>query len=139
MPCSRPAAPARPAAVHGVGEARQHRAAVRVDDGGGAPAQPLDLAVAADAIDAIAADGDGFGKGRRRIAGVDAAVVDQEVDRAGVIVALRADDQPGDERDPDDQGDGDGGETCGHGERLILPTEPSVHSRDAAVGSQRDQ
>ncbi len=47
-------------------EPGKNRSAVRVDDRRGPAAEALDLPVAADAIDAIAANGDGFGKRRSR-------------------------------------------------------------------------
>ena len=42
------------------------------------------------------------------------AVVDDEIDGAGPVVALRADDQAGGHRDDDDERDDDGGETGFH-------------------------
>ena len=83
-------------------EAGQHRAAVRVDDGGLRAAQALDFAVGADAEDLVAADGDGLGE-LGGAAGVDAAVGDDQIDRAALVVALRADDEAGDERPGNDQ------------------------------------
>ena len=49
-----------------VGEPGKHRTPVRIDDRRGAAAQTLDVPVAADAIDPIAANGHGFGKRRSR-------------------------------------------------------------------------
>ena len=92
-----------------------------VDHRRGAAPQPLDLTVAADAIDAVAAHGHRFGKRRLGDAGVDAPVVDQQIDRAGVVVALGADDEPGHQRHSDDDGDGNGGESGSHGGSGILP------------------
>ena len=60
-------------------------------------AQPLDLAVGADAKDLVALHGDGFGQIGRAVAGVDPPVDDDQIDRA-VVFALGADDQPGDQR-----------------------------------------
>jgi len=41
--------------------------------------------------------------------------VDDEIDRAAVVVALRPDDQAGDERHPHDASDEERGEARGHG------------------------
>src|SRR5918995_126098 len=83
-------------------EAWQHRATVRVDHGGLGAAQALDFAVGADAENLIAADGNGLGE-RRGAAGVHAAVGDDEIDQSALVIALRADDEAGDESPGYDQ------------------------------------
>ena len=79
--------------------------------------QPHDFAFAADLQDLVAAHRDGV-RHRAEIAGeVDLRVVDDEVDGATLVGALRSDDQSGNQRRPDDGGDEDGGKTRGHGGR----------------------
>ena len=77
-------------------EARQYRRALRVDHRRLRLAQTRDFALASDAEDLVAADGDGFGHRAARPGGIDLGVVDDDVDRAVGIVPLGH--QSGDER-----------------------------------------
>ncbi|MNC90621.1 hypothetical protein D3C83_67410 [compost metagenome] len=86
-------------------ESRQHRAAFRVDDGRLRAAEAHDLALAAGLEDLAAANGDGVRNGAVIVGGVDPGVVDDEVDRAAVVVALGSDDEAGDERTRHDRDD----------------------------------
>ena len=88
-------------------EAGQDGGALRIDRRRLRPAQPEDLAVAADPENLVAAD-------RHRLGHVPSAspvnttrVVDDQIDRPVAVVPLRADDEAGDQRDGDDADDDD--------------------------------
>ena len=87
-----------------------------VDDGGLRTAVAHDLALAADLQDLVAADGEGFGHRAEVVGGINPGVVDDQVDRTAVVVALSADDQPGDEGSPHDGDDEVCGKARGHGD-----------------------
>ena len=69
-------------------EARQYRRALRVDHRRLRLAQTRDLALASDAKNLVAADGDGFGHRAVRPGGIHLGVVDDDVDRTVGIVPL---------------------------------------------------
>ena len=93
-------------------EARQYRGALRVDHRRLRLAEARDLALASDAEDLVAADGDGFGHRAARPGGIDLGVVDDDVDRAVGIVPLGH--QSGDERRRNDSDDNIGGQAGSH-------------------------
>jgi hypothetical protein len=101
-------------------EPRNDRRSLRVDDGRLRPAVAHDLALAADLENFVAADGDGFRHRTAVVGGIDPGVVDDEIDGAAGVVAVRADDQSRDERRPDDGDDEESGKTRGHGPGRIL-------------------
>ncbi len=82
-----------------------HRAALGVDHDGLRAPESLNLAVRADADDLVAANRDGLREIAAAVGRVDLAVDDDQIDRA-IVFALRADDQTGDESDPDNEGHG---------------------------------
>ena len=86
---------------------RQDGRTVRVEHDGLRAAQALDLAIRSDPQYLIAANGDGFLK-VGAAAGIDLAVDDDEVDGAAGIIALRADNEAGDEGGADDDGNKNG-------------------------------
>ena len=79
----------------------QHRGAVSIHDHRLRAAEPLHITVGSDPQNLVAAHGHGFlnvGATTR----IHFAVYDDQIDRPVRIVALRADDEPGDERGADD-------------------------------------
>ena len=68
----------------------------------------------------VALHGHGFGHRAVAIGGVHAAIEHDQIDRARIL-ALRADDQPGDDRGADDEGDEICREACRHGVILSKP------------------
>ena len=96
-------------------EPGQHRRALRVDHRRLRTAVAHDLALAADLENLVAADRDRVRDRPEIVGGVDPRVVDDEIDRAAVVVALGADDQAGDERARHDRDDEVSGKTRGHG------------------------
>ena len=80
-------------------EARQHRAALRVDHGGLCPTEALNLTIRPDPDHLVAAHGDRVGQ-LRAVAGIDTSVDNDQIDRA-IIFALGANDETGDEGDAD--------------------------------------
>ena len=99
-------------------ETGQDRAALGVDDDGLRAPEALHLAARPDFQDLVALDGHRFGHRPVAVGGVDLAIDDDQIDRSGVI-ALRADDQAGDERRADDEGDEIRGDAARHAR--ILP------------------
>ena len=95
-------------------ESGDHRRALCVDDGRLWTAIAEDLAVRADVQDLVPAHRDRFGHRPEAVGSVKLCVVDDEIDRAAVVVALRADDQARDERGRDDRDNDVCGETRGH-------------------------
>ena len=92
---------------------------MRVEHDGLCAAQALDLAIRSDAQYLVAANGDGFlqvGAAAR----IDLAVDDDEVDGAARIIALRADDEAGDEGRADDDGNKNGREARRHFRRYSV-------------------
>ena len=83
-------------------EAWQDGRAVRVDRLCGTPGETLDLAVRPDPEDRVSPDRERLGNGRRAVGGVDPAIEDDQVDRPGLVVSLRADDEADDEGTRDD-------------------------------------
>jgi hypothetical protein len=106
-------------------EPREHGAAMRVDDGRLRAAVAHHLALAADLEDLVAADRDRLRRRAEVVGGVDLRVVDDQIDRAAAVVALRPDDQASDERRPDDDGHQEGGKTRGH----VLRADSITRSR----------
>ena len=96
-----------------------------VEENGLRTAQTVDLAVAANAQDLVAANGDGFRRAARGVRRIHLGVEDNEVHRTVAIVALRADDEPCDQGcgdDPDnDVGSEAGGHACFPGWAVIRP------------------
>ena len=103
-------------------EPRKHGSAVRVEHDGLRAAQPFDLTVRPHAQDLVAANRNGFCE-RVSAAGVDAPVGDDQIDGTAFIVALRADDEAGDER----TGDDDDNDQC---------REPGRHAASWRVGRE---
>ncbi len=93
----------------GVVESRHDGSVASVDDLGLRPAQAQYIAVAADADDLIATDGDRFRHRSGLVGGEHRGVVDDQIDRAVAVVTLSADHQAGDERDGDDPDDNERG------------------------------
>ncbi len=96
----------------GVVEARQHAAAVGVDDAGLRPAQAFDFAIGPDADDLIAADGHGFLNAAVLGRGVHLPIEHDEID--GAVVALGSGNDPGNDRCCNNYRDDDAGKACGH-------------------------
>ena len=126
-------------------ESRQDGGALRVDHRRLRALQAGDLAIAADLQDLVAADGDCFGHRSLGVRRVDPRVVDDEVYGAVAVVALRADDEAGDQRDRDDGDDDEGGETGRHfdlrkrrvdapqsGDCILVDRLPHCKARDAS-------
>ncbi len=90
--------------------------------------EALDVTVGADLDDLVAANPDGLGKRCHRIARVDVAVVDDQVNRA-TAVALGADDETGNEGGTDDYGNDDGGKATRHG----TPCEWKASARHSSM------
>ena len=94
-------------------ESRQHGGAVRVHHRRLHAAQPFDVTIRPDEQNLVAAN-------RERLrelavsAGIDAAVGDDQVDRTIQILALRADDEAGDERAADNEDDDQRGQAGRH-------------------------
>ena len=86
---------------------------MRVDADGLATTKALDVAVRSDLQDLVAANRDGFSE---RAAGPrkHLSVGDDEIDGTVLVLALRADDQAGDQRAGDDQDDDESGEPRRH-------------------------
>ena len=93
-------------------ETGQHCAAIGVDHRRLRAPQALHLAVRADPHHLVAAHRDRLGE-LVVFARVNLAVNDDQIDGT-IVFALRTDDQPGDDRDTNNESDGVCGETCGH-------------------------
>ena len=78
-----------------------------------------DFALAADVQNLVAADRHRLGHRSEIVGDVDPGVVDDQIDRTAVVVALRPDDEPGDQRGGHDGDDDVGGEPRGHGRRAF--------------------
>ena len=83
-------------------EARQHRAALGVDDDRLRSTQALDFAVGPDTDDLVAGDCEGLRQFGAAVGRIDLAVDDDQIDRT-IVVSLRADDEAGDESHPDNE------------------------------------
>ena len=125
----------------GIVEPRKDGRSPGIDDRCLRPAVTQDLALAADFEDLVAAYRDRVGDRAEVVGGVDARVVDDEIDGATVVSALGSDDQAGDERAGDDDDDEVRGKTRGHGGSADSITRPAfaIKSRslvpDAASGT----
>ena len=100
-------------------ETGNDRRALGIDHRSLRTAEPHDLALASDAQNLVAADGDGFRHRAVRTCGIHLRVVDDHVDRTVGVAALRADNQSGDERRSDDSHNDIGGQSGGHTGRIL--------------------
>ena len=102
-------------------EARKERATLGVEDDRLRTAQAKNLAVAADTKDLVPSNRDRLCEGACPIGCVDLGVVDDEVHWPVGVVALRAHDQPGDQRGRHDSYDDVCGETGRHATSAARP------------------
>ena len=105
------------------------RAPLGVDDDGLGALEAGDLTIGADAQNLVAANGHGLGHRAAPIRGVDGGVPDNEVHRPLTVVALRTDDQAGDQRRGDDRDDNVSGQARRHG--WLLRSESRAVQRGA--------
>ena len=87
---------------------------MRIDQGRLRPAQAVDFAIAADARDLIAAHRDRFRHRSRGVGGIHLGVENNQVDRSVAVVALRTDDEAGDQGGSYDADDKVSSEAGGH-------------------------
>jgi hypothetical protein len=96
-------------------EPGQHRSAAGVDHDGLWPLKTSDLAIGADTQHLVSANGHRFGHRAATVGRIDACVANDKIDRTVVVVALRANDQAGNESGRDNCNDEVSGKAGRHG------------------------